>query len=81
MRCAAGGEERGISGPPALPPNTATPAFGSLERMIASTANAQPGLRSDWQEIEGCWVLFPKAGAPKVRALPAHLDPFHVISP
>lgn len=33
--------------------------------MIQTTFNSmQPGHRSDWKEVEGCWVLYPPAGRP-----------------
>ena len=40
--------------------------FGQIERMIAGNFdNLQPGLRGDWQEVQGNWVLRPLAGPPK----------------
>lgn len=45
-----------------VPTNQQAPAFGSLERQIASNLTAsQPGLRDDWTEVLGCWVLGPPA--------------------
>ena len=47
-----------------VPANRQAPAFGSLERQIASNlTTAQPGLRDDWREVLGCWVLGPPAAA------------------
>lgn len=47
-----------------VPVNQQAPAFGSLERQIASNlTTAQPGLREDWAEVLGCWVLGPPAAA------------------
>ena len=47
-----------------VPANQQAPAFGSLERQIASNlTTAQPGLRDDWREVLGCWVLGPPAAA------------------
>ena len=41
-------------------------AFGQIERMIAGNFdNLQPGLRGDWQEVQGNWVLRPLTGPPK----------------
>lgn len=48
---------------PQTPKNTEN-GFGSIERMIASNFNnVQPGLRGDWVEIEGNWVLRPLDGS------------------
>ena len=53
-----GGESPETRAP--VPVNREQQAFGSLERQITSNlATKQPGLRDDWQEIEGCWVLGP----------------------
>ncbi|KAL3148901.1 hypothetical protein ABBQ32_001769 [Trebouxia sp. C0010 RCD-2024] len=47
---------------PDTPQNTES-GFGNIERMIASNFNnVQPGLRGDWIEIEGNWVLRPLEG-------------------
>eukprot|EP00882_Tetradesmus_deserticola_P004793 GHRQ01005051.1.p2 GENE.GHRQ01005051.1~~GHRQ01005051.1.p2 ORF type:complete len:131 (+),score=62.11 GHRQ01005051.1:347-739(+) len=38
--------------------------FGSLEALLARQfSSGQPGQRSDWQELEGCWVLRPPGDA------------------
>jgi hypothetical protein len=38
-------------------------AFSTLEGLITSTFNSsQTGARLDWQEVEGCWVLYPPEG-------------------
>ena len=53
---------------PVTPAGPQTPAnsqsgFGSIERMIASNFNnVQPGLRGDWMEVEGNWILRPLRG-------------------
>lgn len=45
-------------------PNNTESGFGNIERMIASNFNnVQPGLRGDWTEIEGNWVLRPLEGS------------------
>ena len=52
----------GVSGTPVSQSST----FGQIERMIAGNFdNLQPGLRGDWQEVQGNWVLRPLAGPPK----------------
>ena len=48
---------------PQTPKNTES-GFGNIEKMIASNFNnVQPGLRGDWIEIEGNWVLRPLKGS------------------
>ena len=48
---------------PQTPQNNQT-GFGSVERMIATTFNnVQPGLRTDWTEVEGNWLLRPLQGS------------------
>jgi len=53
------------SGPPVVHSNTASPGFGSLEKLIAGQAvqRTESGGRTDWLEVEGCWVLQPPGGA------------------
>lgn len=50
---------------PVTPSGPQTPSnkqsgFGNVEKMIASNFNnVQPGLRDDWTEVQGNWVLRP----------------------
>ncbi|KAL0021941.1 hypothetical protein WJX79_009856 [Trebouxia sp. C0005] len=51
------------SSSPQTPQNNQS-GFGNIERMIASNFNnIQPGLRGDWTEVEGNWILRPLQGA------------------
>jgi len=51
------------SSTPQTPQNNQS-GFGNIERMIASNFNnVQPGLRGDWTEVEGNWILRPLQGA------------------
>jgi hypothetical protein len=40
----------------------APPAFTNLERLISDSLGSG-GSDGDWHEVEGCWVLYPPAGA------------------
>ena len=53
-----------------VPTNRQSDAFGSLERRIVDTFQQPPGGRTDWQELEGCWVLRPPGGMPASRVRP-----------
>ncbi|GLC38392.1 hypothetical protein PLESTB_001582700 [Pleodorina starrii] len=50
---------------PANRPQTTPSIFTNIESMIQATFHSsQPGHRSDWREVEGCFVLFPPSGRP-----------------
>ena len=44
---------------------TSQATFTNLERLISDTlGGGGPG--GDWREVEGCWVLYPPEGAPRI---------------
>ena len=63
------GQSPNESSPPPVPSKSTTPqGFTSLERLVATQAVQQQeaGGRTDWLEVEGCWVLRPpEAGRPR----------------
>lgn len=78
LRCHASlspeGQSPNESGPPPVPANSSTPSgFTSLEKLVTSQAvqRTEAGGRTDWLEVEGCWVLKPppEAGRPRAVAM------------
>lgn len=78
LRCHASSSPEGRSpnesGPPPVPANSSTPSgFSSLEKLVASQAvqRTEAGGRTDWLDVEGCWVLKPppEAGRPRAVAM------------
>lgn len=66
------GQSPNDSSPPPVPTNSTTPqGFTSLEKLVASQAVQQQeaGGRTDWLEVEGCWVLRPPPEAGRPRAV------------
>jgi len=52
--------------------NSPSEVFGNIEQVIQENMRArsdQPGNRSDWEEVEGCWVLRPPTSKGKPQAL------------